>query len=158
MKIKITVAVAILSLTALQSCKKEAQKETQANIDSLSIQAVVPDSLNSTGKDSLVNENASENKMFSSLKNENISLEKVAIPLKSVKEGSTDKAFLIFNEDQSKVEVFLPTEKNGIIYNRKGSEGNYTWTDGKNELINWKGYVLRTLKQAIPLFGGDSKS
>ena len=101
-------------------------------------------------------DSSNANEMFSAVKNKKVNLDKDAITLTSVKEGNSDKAYLIFNDDQSKVEVFMPKEKKGIMYDRKGTEGNYTWTDGKNELIQWKGYVLRTLKQAIPLFNGDS--
>lgn len=156
MKVKTIAITAAVILFALQSCKKEAQKETQANIDSLKIQAVVPDSANNQEVTTKPMDSASGGQIFSSVKNKEISLDKDAVTLTSVKEGSPEKAYLVFNEDQSKVEVFLPGEKTGIMYDRKGTEGNYTWTDGKNELIQWKGYVLRTLKQAIPLFSGDS--
>ena len=95
--------------------------------------------------------------IFSEIRQQEIALQAEAIILNSVKEGSTEKAYLIFSEDQSKVEVFLPENAKGILYDRKGTEGNYTWTDGVHELIPWKGYVLRTLKQATPLFAGDLK-
>ncbi|MBC7557720.1 MAG: hypothetical protein H7195_12250, partial [Chryseobacterium sp.] len=92
---------------------------------------------------------------FSALKNGKISLKKDAITLKSLTELSTENAYVVFNEDQSKAEVFLPNGKNGIVMERKGTEGNYAWTDGTYELIQSKGYILRTLKDPKPLFGGD---
>ncbi|MBF8455616.1 hypothetical protein IV494_00340 [Kaistella sp. G5-32] len=156
MNFRNTAIIAVLSIFALQSCKKEVATTSISNNDSMKTDAMVTDSLTTVKPEIKSMDSAAGIEMFSALKNKKVSLDKDAVTLTSVKEGSPEKAYLIFNDDQSKVEVFLPGEKKGILYDRKGTEGNYTWTDGKNELIQWKGYVLRTLKQAIPLFNGDS--
>ncbi|WP_417429432.1 hypothetical protein [Halpernia sp.] len=151
MKTKLFAIALLLGFITLNSCKKAEIKATETDNnekkDTSSLvnpMAHVMDSANIPVKDSLVEDNK-------------IILNKDAITLNSVKEGSTEKAYLVFNEDQSKAELFLPNEKLGTILERKGSEGNYTWTDGKLELIQWKGYVLRTLKQGNNLFAGDVK-
>lgn len=150
MKIKAILIATLVGTLALTSCKKDNKDVVQNDMittgDSLTTAPVAKD-IDSTSAGMMTP---------SSLQNKDIDLSKDAITLNSVTEGNTDKAYLLFNEDQSKVEVFMPGESRGIIYDRKGSEGDYTWTDGKNELIQWKGYVLRTLKQATPLFAGDA--
>jgi hypothetical protein len=51
-----------------------------------------------------------------------------------------------------KAELFLPENKNSLLLDRKGNEGNYTWQNGEWELIAWKGYVLKKGKVAV--YGG----
>lgn len=51
----------------------------------------------------------------------------------------TTAAYVIF--DGNKAELFLDTQKESIILERK-SEGD-SWTKGDLELIPWKGYVLK---------------
>ena len=63
-------------------------------------------------------------------------------------------AFIVFNKNQSLAELFLPETKTGLILKRKGSEGGYIWTDGRYELFQWKGYVLR-YKNGKSIFAGD---
>lgn len=163
MKIRNTATIFMISALALQSCSKQTT-ETAAITDSLiadspaieSPQVTPVDSLSSIDKALLPGQKQVTVTMFSSLKNADIDVSKDAVTLNSVTDGSTEKAYLLFNEDQSKAEIWMPTEPKSIIFARKGTEGNYTWTDGKLEMIQWKGYVLRTLKQGTPLFGGDS--
>lgn len=151
MKTKFFAFALLMGFTILNSCKKAELKAIQTNNNQKSDtssfvnpMAHVMDSANIPAKDSIVEDGK-------------ITLDKDAITLNSVNEGSKEKAYLVFNDDQSKAEIFLPNEKLGTILERKGSEGDYTWTDGKYELIQWKGYVLRTLKQGINLFAGDVK-
>ena len=152
MKFKNTAAILALVLFAFQSCKKEEAKTTEAQIE----KSMDTDSLTTTASEPVLADSTMGTKTFSELENKEIMLQKDAITLNSVQEGSLEKAYLLFNDDQSKAEIFMPGETEGVIFDRKGSEGDYTWTDGKYELIQWKGYVLRTLKQGTPLFGGDS--
>lgn len=152
MKFKNTAVILMISLFAFQSCKKEEAKTTEAQIET----SIDKDSLTTNESEPIISDSTMRTKTFSALKNKDIILQKEAITLNSVQEGSLEKAYLLFNEDQSKAEIFMPGESKGVIFDRKGTEGDYTWTDGKYELIQWKGYVLRTLKQGTPLFGGDS--
>jgi len=63
-------------------------------------------------------------------------------------------AFIVFNKNQSLAELFLPELNKGLILKRKGGEGGYTWTDGRYELFQWKGYVIR-YKNGKSIFAGD---
>lgn len=150
MKLKAILVATLVGTLALTSCKKENKDVVQNDM------IITGDSLTTAPVANDIDSTSAGMMTPSSLQNKDIDLSKDAITLNSVTEGNTDKAYLLFNKDQSKVEVFMPGESKGIIYDRKGSEGDYTWTDGKNELIQWKGYVLRTLKLATPLFAGDA--
>lgn len=149
----LTICIGALSICALffTSCEKEnsTTKDTQVAVktDPMSIGPVI-NPLDSTEVPSA---------KFSDLKNGDVNLDKDAITLSSMREGNSEKAYLLFNEDQSKAEIFLPNDSNSLVLDRKGTEGNYTWTDGKYELIVWKGYILQTLKQGTKLFAGDVK-
>ncbi len=63
-------------------------------------------------------------------------------------EGKSE--FLIFNVENSKAEVFMPSNDQGIILT-KSNEGY--WTNKNYKLISWKGYVLQQDGKAI--FGGN---
>lgn len=54
----------------------------------------------------------------------------------------TTSAFIIFNEEQTVAELFLPFEKGSLLLERTGAEGNYQWKYGDYALSVWKGYVL----------------
>lgn len=149
MKLKLSTAVLMVGFITFQSCKNEKVESTtnvsdNAQIDSTDVVKSEVDRNDERGT-----------QIYSELRKTNVALEAAGIVLNSLLEGNSEKAYLIFNDDESKVEVFLPENSKGIIYDRKGTEGNYTWTDGLNEVIMWKGYVLRTLKQGKPLFAGD---
>ena len=141
----------LISSLLLASCTKENTEVTNSDValktDPMSIETVV-NPIDSATLTSL---------KFSTIKNGNVDLEKDAVTLNSIEAGKSEKAFLLFNDDQTKAEIFLPNEKNTLMLDRKGSEGDYTWTDGKYELITWKGYILQTLKQGTKLFAGDVK-
>lgn len=59
-------------------------------------------------------------------------------------------AFVLFNDENSEAEVFLPSKDRGIVL-KKTNEGN--WSNAEYKLISWKGYVLQKDKKAI--FGGQ---
>ena len=143
----ISIGMLVLAI-GFTSCKKDETKVIENDT------IAVNDSLMAPPPPPTV-DSAAVNPTYSALKNGNISLEKDAIKLNSMTEGSTEKAYLLFYEDQSKAEVFMPGETKSLMMDRKGTEGDYTWTDGKYELIVWKGYVLQTLKQGNKLFAGD---
>ncbi len=57
--------------------------------------------------------------------------------------GVVEKAaFIIFSEDQSKVELFLPGKK-PVLMERKGEEGSHYWENDDLRLYPWKGYILK---------------
>ncbi len=62
-------------------------------------------------------------------------------------------AFLIFNEDETEAEVFIPGREGSFILERKGQEGGYTWVSGKLTVFAWKGYVLQ--ESGKTLYHGD---
>ncbi|WP_310379438.1 hypothetical protein [Flavobacterium sp.] len=59
-------------------------------------------------------------------------------------------AYLLFNSDNSKAEVFLPKNNKGIVLT-KSKHGN--WIFEGYTLISWKGYVLQ--ENGISIFGGE---
>lgn len=64
-----------------------------------------------------------------------------------VEDGKTYKsaAFVVF--EGNKAELFLDTQKESIILERK-SEGD-SWVNGDYQLIPWKGYVLKKAGKII---------
>ena len=60
-----------------------------------------------------------------------------------------DPAYVLFNEDRTKAEIFLPGQDKGIVLS-KTNTGN--WEAGGYKLISWKGYVIQQNGQAV--FGG----
>jgi hypothetical protein len=62
-------------------------------------------------------------------------------------EDETASAYVLFNEDASMVEVFLPNETTSIVLTRS-TEGK-PWVYKDWQLIAWKGYVLKK--------GGENK-
>ncbi|WP_199157690.1 hypothetical protein [Pedobacter nototheniae] len=58
------------------------------------------------------------------------------------KESYTLAAYFLFNSDQTKAELFLPKEKQSIILERTGTEGNYVWKKDDLQIFGWKGYAL----------------
>lgn len=66
-------------------------------------------------------------------------------------EDETLSAYVLFNEDASKAEIFLPKDTSSIVLNRV-AEGK-PWILRDWQLVPWKGYVLK--KGATILFAGD---
>ncbi|MCZ4243110.1 hypothetical protein [Pedobacter punctiformis] len=58
------------------------------------------------------------------------------------KESYILAAYFLFNSDQTKAELFLPKEKQSIILERSGTEGNYIWKKDDLQIFGWKGYAL----------------
>ncbi|WP_042010502.1 hypothetical protein [Aeromonas fluvialis] len=52
-------------------------------------------------------------------------------------------AFVLFNTDQSKAELTLPTGEQHQLA-RQGAEGNWSWQGSGYTLFPWKGYVLKS--------------
>jgi hypothetical protein len=67
------------------------------------------------------------------------------IRLESVEDAkdkaNTLSAFVVFDQQGNKVELFLPNQKQSIVLIRK-SEGQ-PWIKDGWQLISWKGYVLK---------------
>ncbi|MFL0353172.1 hypothetical protein [Xanthomarina sp. GH4-25] len=75
------------------------------------------------------------------------------IKLNPLKDGATtegDITYLLFSQDKSKAEIFLPKKDKGLVL-AKTNEGN--WANKGFILISWKGYVLQ--KDGIAVFGGQ---
>lgn len=75
------------------------------------------------------------------------------IKLNPLKEGAMTQgkpAFVLFNDERTKAELFLPNQDKGMVLT-KMNEGN--WANAEFKLISWKGYVLQKNGKAI--FGGQ---
>lgn len=107
--VKAILGLLLISSLLLASCTKENTEVTNSDValktDPMSIEPVV-NPIDSTALNSL---------KFSTIKNGNVDLEKDAVTLNSIEAGKSDKAFLLFNHDQTKAEIFLPNEKNTVI-------------------------------------------
>jgi hypothetical protein len=60
-------------------------------------------------------------------------------------ETATTSAFVIFENNGNKAELFLDTQKESIVLERK-SEGQ-PWVKDDWQLITWKGYVLKKAEE-----------
>lgn len=92
--------------------------------------------------------------VWSSIKNSSVKLSETATRLNPIEVKNKEKgsAYIIFSNDKSKAELFLPTSTNSFLLTRKGTEGNYIWTNDEFELLVWKGYVLK--KNKVTIYGG----
>jgi hypothetical protein len=72
---------------------------------------------------------------------------------KSDNEDESMSAYILFNENASKAEVFLPNETSSIVLIRE-KEGK-PWVSQDWQLISWKGYILK--KGNTNLFSGDAE-
>jgi len=68
-------------------------------------------------------------------------------------EDETLSAYVLFNEDASKAEIFLPKDTTSVVLSRSG-EGK-PWIFKDLQLIPWKGYVLK--KGDANIFAGDGE-
>lgn len=68
-------------------------------------------------------------------------------------DDETLSAYVLFNEDASKAEVFLPKDTASIVLSRSG-EGK-PWVLNDWQLVTWKGYVLK--KGDKTMFAGDGE-
>jgi len=65
----------------------------------------------------------------------------------------TLSAYVLFNEDASKAEIFLPKDTTSIVLSRSG-EGK-PWIFNDWQLVPWKGYVLK--KGDTNRYAGDGE-
>lgn len=65
----------------------------------------------------------------------------------------TSSAIVLFNDDQSKAELYMPNQTKSLILDRAGKEGGYIWKNDSLELFAWKGYALR--KNGTVIFHGE---
>lgn len=68
-------------------------------------------------------------------------------------EDETVSAYVLFNEDASEAEIFLPKDTASIVLSR--SDEGQPWIFKDWQLIPWKGYVLK--KSAKIMFAGDGE-
>ncbi|WP_264521334.1 hypothetical protein [Flavobacterium sp. N1994] len=68
-------------------------------------------------------------------------------------DDETLSAYVLFNEDASKAEVFLPKDTTSIVLSR-AAEGK-PWVLNDWQLVPWKGYVLK--KGGKNMFAGDGE-
>ena len=71
----------------------------------------------------------------------------------SANEDETLSAYVLFNEDASQAEIFLPKDTSSIVLSRSDEGKPWVYKDWK--LIPWKGYVLK--KREIDKFTGDGQ-
>jgi hypothetical protein len=91
-------------------------------------------------------------KVYSELKQTCLELATLKTKLNPLKNGAKadgDSAFVLFNSDNSKAEVFLPKSNKGIVL-EKSKQGN--WVFENYILISWKGYVLK--EKGVAIYGG----
>ncbi|HRG52754.1 MAG TPA: hypothetical protein PLL00_07960 [Bacteroidia bacterium] len=103
---------------------------------------------------------ASAGYTFSVIKNECIRVFEQEVKLDEVNPGTSSSiAAVIFSDDKTKAEVFIPSIRGGVILLRTGNEGNYGWKKGKISLLDKgkEGYILLKKKKIIyksPLITG----
>ncbi len=68
-------------------------------------------------------------------------------------QDETLSAYVLFNEDASQAEVFLPKDTASIVLTRV-AEGK-PWVLKDWQLVPWKGYVLK--KGTVTMFSGDGE-
>lgn len=92
-------------------------------------------------------------KSYSELKGKCVELTALEIKLNPLKDGALtegESVYVLFNDDNTKAEIFLPQEDKGLMLT-KINEGN--WGNGNYKLISWKAYVLQ--KNGTAIFGGQ---
>lgn len=93
-----------------------------------------------------------DGKAYSELEQKCITLASLETTLNPLKDGTRTEgkqAYVYFNADNSKAEVFLPKSNKGIVLEKEG-EGN--WVAGNYILMAWKGYVLQ--EKGVAIYGG----
>jgi hypothetical protein len=125
--------LAIMVSVAFSCGKKVAQENV--NTKEINKEAAVGGDADSHGC------KASTGYTWSILKKECIRTFEAGTKLNHAEDGKTytTVAYVIF--DGNKAELFLDTQKESIILERK-SEGD-SWVNGNLQLIPWKGYVLK---------------
>ncbi|MFM5341195.1 hypothetical protein ACEUA8_10695 [Aeromonas veronii] len=80
---------------------------------------------------------------WSALTGKCVRLFEQGIRLNPTDASQTSSAFVLFNTDQSKAELTLPTGEQHQLA-RQGMEGNWSWQGCGYTLFPWKGYVLKS--------------
>ncbi|MBW3804320.1 hypothetical protein H9X98_19280 [Aeromonas jandaei] len=80
---------------------------------------------------------------WSALTGKCVRLFEQGIRLNPTDTSQTSSAFVLFNTDQSKAELTLPTGEQHQLA-RQGMEGNWSWQGSGYTLFPWKGYVLKS--------------
>ncbi len=91
--------------------------------------------------------------VYSNLQQACIEIASLNVKLNSLKDGMMAKgkpAFVLFNEDHSKAEVFLPNTNKGLLMDKTNTG---KWQNENYILVAWKGYVLQQNGQAV--YGGS---
>lgn len=135
----------ILGVLVFISCgKKEQQEETKATPESTVIDTTVESKIVGADED-IHGCKSSAGYTWSELKKECVRLFEIGTRLNPMNEKDNEStatsAFVIFEENGNKAELFVVSEPNPIILERK-SEGD-SYVNGDWQLIPWKGYVLK---------------
>ncbi|WP_427872836.1 hypothetical protein [Flavobacterium sp. MMS24-S5] len=125
----------LIMASAISCGKKVSQENTSTTPKEPQKEAVVGGDSDSHGC------KASAGYTWSALKKECIRVFENSTRLNHAEDGKTYStvSYVIF--DGNKAELFLDTQKESIILERK-SEGD-SWVNGDWQLIPWKGYVLK---------------
>lgn len=125
----------LIMASAISCGKKVSQENTSTTPKEPQKEAVVGGDSDSHGC------KASAGYTWSTLKKECIRVFENSTRLNHAEDGKTYStvSYVIF--DGNKAELFLDTQKESIILERK-SEGD-SWVNGDWQLIPWKGYVLK---------------
>ena len=125
----------LIMASALSCGKKVSQENTSTTPKEPQKEAVVGGDSDSHGC------KASVGYTWSTLKKECIRIFENSTRLNHAEDGKTYStvSYVIF--DGNKAELFLDTQKESIVLERK-SEGD-SWVNGDWQLIPWKGYVLK---------------
>ncbi|MEN2487453.1 hypothetical protein AAYQ05_06610 [Flavobacterium sp. B11] len=135
----------LIIASAISCGKKVSQENTSTTPKEQQKEAVVGGDSDSHGC------KASAGYTWSTLKKECIRVFENSTRLNHAEDGKTYStvSYVIF--DGNKAELFLDTQKESIILERK-SEGD-SWVNGDWQLIPWKGYVLK--KAGKVLYTGE---
>lgn len=139
----------IISSAALLQCSSKKNSEEQNPIqakDTVAPQPVVGADVDAHGC------KPSAGYKWSVLKNNCIRIFEDGISLKPLQDSmdQTTVVYVLFSDDASRAELFLPTQKESILLNRK-AEGQ-PWIKDEWMLLSWKGYVLK--RNDVALYGG----
>ncbi|CAN5417787.1 hypothetical protein BH11BAC2_BH11BAC2_21160 [soil metagenome] len=133
--------ITVLLIIMFSSCNETATNDEQQITDSI----VTIDTISvKVGADTDVHGcKSSAGFQWSILKNDCIQIFETAVKLQSQHSDSVSAAFILFNEDKSKAELFVSGESTSLILIKQGEEGAHYWQNGPWKLFPWKGYVLK---------------
>ena len=135
---KKTIILFCLFITAACAKKQETAEETVIVTDTVQKSSAIANHSDSHGCET------SEGYLWSALLQKCVLVSEEGTklsPYDSQNQSTESSAFVIFEKDGNKAELFLPNGKVAIILERK-SEGD-PYVNGNWQLIPWKGYVLK---------------